>query len=167
MFPDHKRSYSEYGALLIELTSPKIDRGQSSGENHAASLTLAIRSLHSRAWRIVQSSDDSVISGSLWSFVGVAASVISLLHCSPMATEIPQRELRNNTAGLLRRVEAGEQLRITVHGHPVADLVPVDRARQFVPFNELVNELAGKILPDDRLDDELRELDETPRDPFA
>lgn len=84
-----------------------------------------------------------------------------------MATEIPQRELRNNTAGLLRRVEAGEQLRITVHGHPVADLVPVDRARQFVPFNELVNELAGKILPDDRLDDELRELDETPRDPFA
>ncbi|MBA3809513.1 MAG: type II toxin-antitoxin system prevent-host-death family antitoxin [Solirubrobacterales bacterium] len=84
-----------------------------------------------------------------------------------MATEVPQRELRNNTADLLRRVEAGEQLRITVHGHPVADLVPVDRAQQFVPFNELVDELRGKMLPDDPLDEELRELDEAPRDPFA
>ena len=40
-----------------------------------------------------------------------------------MAT-VPQRELRNNTAELLRRVERGERLTITVHGHPVADLVP-------------------------------------------
>jgi prevent-host-death family protein len=52
-----------------------------------------------------------------------------------MATDIPQRELRNHTADLLRRVEAGERLRITVHGHPVAELVPVeeDRPRRFVP----------------------------------
>ena len=84
-----------------------------------------------------------------------------------MATDVPQRELRNNTAGLLRRVEAGERLRITVHGHPVAELVPVDRAQQFVPFDELVRDLRGLILPGDRLDEELRDLDETPRDPFA
>jgi prevent-host-death family protein len=84
-----------------------------------------------------------------------------------MATEIPQRELRNNTAGLLRRVEAGEQLRITVHGHPVAELVPIDRAQQFVPFDVLVKELHGTMLPSDLLEEELRELDEPPRDPFA
>ncbi|HET8823372.1 MAG TPA: type II toxin-antitoxin system prevent-host-death family antitoxin [Thermoleophilaceae bacterium] len=84
-----------------------------------------------------------------------------------MATDVPQRELRNNTAGLLRRVEAGERLRITVHGHPVAELVPLDRAQQFVPFDELVRDLGGLMLPGDRLDEELRDLDETPRDPFA
>jgi prevent-host-death family protein len=84
-----------------------------------------------------------------------------------MATEIPQRELRNNTADLLRRVEAGEQLRITVHGHPVAELVPIGRAQRFVPFDELVNELRGAMLPGDRLEDELQELDEPPSDPFA
>lgn len=84
-----------------------------------------------------------------------------------MATDVPQRELRNNTASLLRRVEAGERLRITVHGHPIAELVPVDRAQRFVPFDELVRDLRGMMRPDDRLDEELRELDETPRDPFA
>jgi len=89
------------------------------------------------------------------------------LQCSPMATEVPQRELRNNTASLLRRVEAGEQLRITVHGHPVAELVPIDRAQRFVPFDELVRELRGTMLPSDLLEQELRELDEPPRDPFA
>lgn len=84
-----------------------------------------------------------------------------------MATEVPQRQLRNDTASLLRRVEAGEHLRITVHGHPVAELVPLDRAHPFIPFNELVSELRGTMLPDDRLDDELREFDEAPQDPFA
>lgn len=84
-----------------------------------------------------------------------------------MATNVPQRQLRNNTADLLRRVEAGERLRITVHGHPVAELVPVQRAESFVPFDELSRELRGLMRPDDRLDDELRDLDDAPRDPFA
>lgn len=90
-----------------------------------------------------------------------------MLRCSPMATEVPQRQLRNNTASLLRRVEAGERLRITVHGHPVAELVPVDRAHSFIPFDNLVSELRGTMLPDDHLDAELRELDDVSRDPFA
>jgi prevent-host-death family protein len=84
-----------------------------------------------------------------------------------MATDVPQRELRNNTASLLRRVEAGERLRITVHGHPVAELVPVNRAQPYVPFDELVAALRGLMLPDDRLEEQLKELDQTPRDPFA
>jgi prevent-host-death family protein len=84
-----------------------------------------------------------------------------------MATEVPQRELRNNTAGLLRRVKAGERLRIAVHGHPVAELVPVDRAQEYVPFDELVSALRGLMRADDGLEEELRQLDEPPRDPFA
>ena len=83
-----------------------------------------------------------------------------------MATDVPQRELRNNTAELLRRVEDGEHLRITVHGHPVAELVPVARRRTFVPFHEIVDGLGGVLDRNDPLAAELRELDDEPRDPF-
>jgi prevent-host-death family protein len=34
---------------------------------------------------------------------------------------IPQRELRNLISRVLREVEAGERIRITVDGRPVAD----------------------------------------------
>jgi prevent-host-death family protein len=39
--------------------------------------------------------------------------------------DVPARELRNNVSGVLRRVEAGEHLRVTVSGRPVAELVPL------------------------------------------
>ena len=45
-----------------------------------------------------------------------------------MAT-IPQKELRNNVAGVLRRAEAGEQFTITVAGRPVAQLGPAAKRR--------------------------------------
>jgi prevent-host-death family protein len=38
--------------------------------------------------------------------------------------EVATRELRNDTAGVLRRVQSGETVTITVRGKPVADLVP-------------------------------------------
>jgi prevent-host-death family protein len=41
-----------------------------------------------------------------------------------MNVEVASRELRNDTGGLLRRVEAGESIVITLRGKPVADLVP-------------------------------------------
>jgi prevent-host-death family protein len=76
-----------------------------------------------------------------------------MLRCSPMATDVPQRELRNRTADLLRRVEAGEQLRITVHGHPVAELVPLEEQagprREFVPLEELEEGLRGQMSADE------------------
>lgn len=50
---------------------------------------------------------------------------------------IPQRELRNRISQVLREVEAGERLRITVDGRPVADLVPVDARRTYVPRDEV------------------------------
>lgn len=37
---------------------------------------------------------------------------------------IAQRELRNDNAAIMRRVEAGESFVITRNGRPIADLVP-------------------------------------------
>jgi prevent-host-death family protein len=44
-------------------------------------------------------------------------------------TTIPQKELRNNVAGVLRRAEAGEEFTITVAGRPVATLGPAAKRR--------------------------------------
>ena len=41
--------------------------------------------------------------------------------------EVSARDLRNRTAEVLRRVEAGERLRVSVNRRPVADLVPLAR----------------------------------------
>jgi prevent-host-death family protein len=52
---------------------------------------------------------------------------------------IPQRELRNGVSRVLREVEAGEHMRITVDGRPVADLIPIGGIRRtFVPGEEVV-----------------------------
>ncbi len=45
-------------------------------------------------------------------------------------SEIAARELRNRTADVLRRVEAGEQVTITSRGRPVAELTPVRAERR-------------------------------------
>jgi prevent-host-death family protein len=65
----------------------------------------------------------------------------------PSNGEIPQRELRNDVSKVLERVARGERLRVTVRGRPVADLVPVSEARQFVARSEV-----GAILVEDPLD---------------
>jgi prevent-host-death family protein len=49
---------------------------------------------------------------------------------------IPQKELRNNVAEVLRRAEAGEEFTITVAGRPVAQLGPA-RRRQWVSGPDL------------------------------
>jgi prevent-host-death family protein len=41
---------------------------------------------------------------------------------------ISERDLRRDISAVLRRVMAGEQLRVTVAGRDVADLVPIDAA---------------------------------------
>lgn len=84
-----------------------------------------------------------------------------------MATgDVPLRQLRNETAALLRRVEAGERLRVTVHGHPVAELGPIQSAATFVPRERLLAELGGLLGGDDALERDLRDADEVPGDPF-
>jgi prevent-host-death family protein len=44
-------------------------------------------------------------------------------------TTIPQKELRNNVADVLRRAEGGEEFTITVAGRPVARLGPAAKRR--------------------------------------
>jgi len=84
-----------------------------------------------------------------------------------MATEVPQRALRNETAALLRRVEDGERLTITVHGHPVAELGPVPSRRTFLPREEFVERMSGALEPADDLAGELRRADDDAAvDPF-
>lgn len=45
-------------------------------------------------------------------------------------TEVASRELRNNTADVLRRVEEGEDITITVRGRPVALVVSLPTGRR-------------------------------------
>jgi prevent-host-death family protein len=60
---------------------------------------------------------------------------------------IPQRELRNDIGRILREVEAGERLRVTVDGRPVADLVPIGGVRRtFVPRDDIVRLLKSAYL---------------------
>jgi prevent-host-death family protein len=47
-----------------------------------------------------------------------------------VSEKIPSRELRNDTAGVLRRVQAGERVTVTLNGKDVAELIPVQRARR-------------------------------------
>lgn len=44
--------------------------------------------------------------------------------------EVASRDLRNDTAGVLRRVQAGEDMTITVKGRPVATLTAVRERRR-------------------------------------
>jgi prevent-host-death family protein len=54
---------------------------------------------------------------------------------------IPSRDLRNHTADILRRVEAGEEIEILHNNRPVAKLVPLRTRRQWVPAAELMARL--------------------------
>lgn len=45
-------------------------------------------------------------------------------------SEVASRELRNDTAGVLRRAEAGEIITITVKGKPVAQLTAARPGRR-------------------------------------
>ena len=65
------------------------------------------------------------------------------------------RELRNNTRRLLERVEAGEQITITVDGRPVALLVPIERKPRWMPREEFLRRLRQA---DAGLTDDLRRL---------
>ncbi|MGI5485384.1 type II toxin-antitoxin system Phd/YefM family antitoxin [Microtetraspora malaysiensis] len=62
-------------------------------------------------------------------------------------TSIPARELRNNTAEVLRRVEAGEEIEVLRDNRPVAKIIPLSRRRQWIPAAEIAGELS-RLGPD-------------------
>lgn len=55
----------------------------------------------------------------------------------PALNEITQRELRNDSGGILRAVEQGATFVVTRNGSPIAELVPL-RRRTFVPTTQVL-----------------------------
>ncbi|MGD9598219.1 MAG: type II toxin-antitoxin system Phd/YefM family antitoxin [Steroidobacteraceae bacterium] len=53
-----------------------------------------------------------------------------------MSRTVTQRELRNQSAAVLREVEAGQTIVVTRNGTPVAELRPI-HPRRFVPRSTL------------------------------
>ncbi len=49
-------------------------------------------------------------------------SALSVLRCATM--DVSVRELRNHTARVIGAIEAGKAVVLTVHGRPVADIIP-------------------------------------------
>ena len=71
-----------------------------------------------------------------------AHSVSHICYSCRIVSEVASRDLRNNTRGLLERVEGGEEITITVDGRPVAVLRPVGRRPVWVRREEFT----GRIL---------------------
>jgi prevent-host-death family protein len=59
------------------------------------------------------------------------------MRYAPHVRTIPQRELRNDIARVLREVEAGETIEVTIDGRPVARLIPIEGRRTFVPREQI------------------------------
>ena len=73
---------------------------------------------------------------------------------------VASRDLRNGTSALLRRVQAGEEITITVRGEPVAMLVPFrPKRRRPLTREELIRRLP-RMQADPGLRTQLAELDE-------
>jgi prevent-host-death family protein len=73
-------------------------------------------------------------------------------------SEVSLRDLRNHVSEVLRRVEGGTPLTVTVDRRPVARLVPLTARRTAVPAGEFFAELGRIGGADPGLHDELREL---------
>ena len=55
--------------------------------------------------------------------------------------DVSVRELRNHTARVIRAIESGERVVLTVHGRPVADIVPRRERAERRPSDRLLAEL--------------------------
>lgn len=55
--------------------------------------------------------------------------------------DVSVRELRNHTARVVAAVESGEVVVLTVHGRPVADIVPRQTRSERRPSNLVLSEL--------------------------
>jgi prevent-host-death family protein len=64
-------------------------------------------------------------------------------------TDLALRDLRNNVSEVLRRVEAGEQLTVTVNGRPVARIMPLPSRPRAMPWRQVLAQPADPGLGDD------------------
>lgn len=60
---------------------------------------------------------------------------------------VPARDLRNHTAEVLQRVEAGEEIEVLRDNRPVAKIIPLTRRPHWVPASEIARELV-RLGPD-------------------
>ncbi len=67
--------------------------------------------------------------------------------------QVSVRDLRNHTADVLRRVEAGQRLQVTVDRRPVAELIPLPQRTTWVSRERVV---ASMLQADPGLRAELR-----------
>ena len=59
----------------------------------------------------------------------------------PRPMDVSVRELRNHTARVIAAIESGEPVVLTVHGRPVADIVPRQRRSERRPSAQLLADL--------------------------
>ncbi len=71
--------------------------------------------------------------------------------------DIGVRDLRNQTGRVIDAVRAGERVTLTVHGEPVADIVPHERRARWLSGPELRSQLADRAA-DPALRQDLDEL---------
>jgi prevent-host-death family protein len=74
------------------------------------------------------------------------------------------RELRQQASELLRRVEAGEEVTITVAGRPSARLVPI-APQAWRTYDEVAGVFAGR--PDPEWETDRDRIDQQLRDPWS
>jgi prevent-host-death family protein len=58
--------------------------------------------------------------------------------------DIGVRDLRNHTGRVIDAVRSGERVTLTVHGEPVADIVPHGRRARWLSGDELRRQLADR-----------------------
>jgi prevent-host-death family protein len=58
--------------------------------------------------------------------------------------EIGVRDLRNRTGQVIDAVQAGERVTLTVHGEPIADIVPHGRRARWLSGSQLQTQLADR-----------------------
>ena len=63
--------------------------------------------------------------------------------------EVGIRDLRNHTSRVVDAVQAGERVILTVHGEPVADIVPHTRRARWLPGDWLASELENRAADTD------------------
>lgn len=66
--------------------------------------------------------------------------------------DVSVRELRNHTARVVAAIESGEAVVLTVHGRPVADIVPRRQRSERRSSERLIAELAEIAQIADRLE---------------
>lgn len=64
-----------------------------------------------------------------------------------VSTRVGLRELRQNASDIVRRVEQGEEIEITVAGRPAAKLVTVT-PKQWVTWGAIADAFVGRSDPD-------------------